>query len=83
MNDIAVSYAQALYTLAKEEGLEERIHCQLKTLQESFAREPNFLRLLSTPNLAKQERCQIVDESLGEKVHPYVRNFLKRRDSHF
>lgn len=77
MNGIAASYAQALYTLAKEEGLEELILYQLKTLQESFAQEPKFLRLLSMPNLGKQERCQIVDESLGEKVHPYVRNFLK------
>ena len=70
-------YGEALYDLAKAEGLPESILKQLSVLQESFAAEPDFLRLLAAPNLTKQERCAIVDESFRDKVHPYVLNFLK------
>ena len=36
-----------------------------------------FLRLLSTPNLSKEERCRILDDSFRGNVHPYLLNFLK------
>ena len=70
-------YGQALYDLAKEERLSKTILQQLQALQTGFAREPDFLRLLSLPRLSKQERCAILDGSFREKVHPYVLNFLK------
>ena len=77
MSQIAVNYAQALYDLAAEEQLEERILQELSVLEQSFAQEPAFVALLSAPNLSKQERCQILDESFRESVHIYVLNFLK------
>jgi len=46
-------------------------------LNESFSAEPDFLRLLSAPNLSKEDRCDILDSSFREKVHPYVLNFMK------
>ncbi len=77
MTQIAVTYAQALYDLAKDENLTEAILTQLQALQEGFSAEPDFLRLLSTPGLSKEERCGIVDASFREKVHTYVLSFLK------
>ena len=56
-------YGEALYALAKEEGLAGQILEELTALNEAFRQEPAFLRLLSTPNLSKQERCQIIDDS--------------------
>ena len=50
---------------------------ELTVLNESFRQEPAFLRLLATPNLSKQERCQVIDNCFHGKVHPYVLNFLK------
>ena len=70
-------YGQALYDLAKSEELTQKILQQLQALQESFAQEPDFLRLLAMPRLTKQERCQILEDSFREKIHPYVLNFLK------
>lgn len=70
-------YGQALYDLAKEENLSKEILQEISVLQECFAQTPEFIRLLSTPNLSKQERCQILDDSFRGKVQPYVLNFLK------
>lgn len=77
MTRIGTVYAQGLYDLAKEEGVDAAVLQQLKVLQESFRAEPDFLRLLSAPNLSKQERCGVLDESFRGRVHPYVLNFLK------
>ncbi len=77
MTGIAHTYGQALYDLAKAEGLAARILEQITLLNEGFAVEPAFLQLLCTPAISKQERCQVLEDSLGGQVHPYVLNFLK------
>lgn len=77
MTEVASVYGQALYDLAKDEGVLEEILNQLKVLKESFEAEPAFGQLLSTPSIPKQERCQVLDDSLRTQVHPYVLNFLK------
>ena len=70
-------YGEALYTLALEENLTGSILDELNVLNQSFRQEPDFIRLLSSPNLSKQERCSILDNSFRGKVHPYVLNFMK------
>ena len=77
MTEVGSVYGEALYELAKEEGLSESIGEQLRLLQESFRQEPEFIRLLSAPNLTKAERCQILDDSFRGKINGYVLNFLK------
>lgn len=77
MTQIGSVYGEALYELAKEEKLLEPIHAELQVLEESFQAEPDFLKLLCSPNLSKQERCQILDDSFRGKVQPYLLNFMK------
>lgn len=77
MTDVGKVYGEALYSLAREEGLGEVILHQLKTLDACFSQEQDFMRLLSAPNLGKKERCGILDDSFRGKVEPYVLNFLK------
>lgn len=77
MSEIGVCYAQALYSLCEEEAVTEQVLEQMETLDTAFSQEPDFLRLLATPNLSKAERCQLLDNSFRNKVHPYVLNFLK------
>lgn len=77
MTRVGSVYAQALYDLARDEGLDDGILKELKVLREAFGQSPDFLRLLSTPNLSKDERCRIVDDSFRGRVQPYVLNFLK------
>ena len=77
MTRVGSVYAEALYGLAKDEGLGEVIMKELKVLQTAFSENADFLRLLSTPNLSKDERVRILDDSFAGKIQPYVLNFLK------
>ena len=77
MSQIGNAYAQALYSLVRDEGDTKSVLQQLAALEESFRAEPDFLRLLDTPNLSKEQRCRILDDSFRGKVDPYVLNFMK------
>ena len=77
MTEVGSVYGQALYDLARSEKVEEAVLSQLDVLRQSFRQEPDFLKLLGTPALTKQERCTIVDDSFRGKIQPYLLNFLK------
>ncbi len=77
MSNVAGVYAQALYSLAKEDGKEKVILDQMDALCQSFAEEPAFLQLLSAPNLSKTERCDILDDSFRGRIEQYLLNFMK------
>ena len=77
MTEVGNVYGESLYELAKEENLTKLIGDQLAVLQQAFRQEPDFIRLLCSPNLTKTERCQILDDSFRGKVHAYLLNFLK------
>ena len=77
MTQVGNVYGEALYDLARSEGLDAKILGELEVLNASFSQEPAYLRLLAAPNVSKEERCQILDSSFRDKAHPYVLNFLK------
>lgn len=77
MTQVGSVYGQALYELANGEQLTDEIKAQLLVLDESFRAEPDFIRLLCSPNISKAERCQVLDDSFRGKVHPYLLNFMK------
>ncbi len=77
MTEIARTYGAALYELCRDEGLGCELFGQLRMAVEVFRGEPDYLRLLSLPSVPKKERCSILDESFGGRVHEYLLNFLK------
>ncbi len=77
MSQVGSVYGHALYGLARDEGLSDAVLQELTVLEQSFREEPQFLRLLSAPNVAAHERCRILDDCFRGKVHQYVLNFLK------
>ena len=77
MTQAANTYGQALYDLAKEEGLGKSILEELNVLKGVFVENPEYNKLLSTPDISKQERCGVLDEAFRGKTHPYVLNFMK------
>lgn len=77
MTQTGIVYGQAMYDLARSENLADTVLNQLAVLRQSFEAEPDFIRLLSSPALSKDERCQILDTSFRGKIQPYVLNFLK------
>ena len=77
MSRIANNYAQGLYSLCAEENITKPVLEQLQVLETAFAQEPDFVKLLATPELSKNQRCEILEENFRDRVHPYVLNFLK------
>lgn len=77
MTEVAAVYGQALYDLAKSENLSEILLSELTVLSQSFAQESDFLRLLGSAKLTKQEKHALLDDSFRAVLHPYVLNFLK------
>ena len=78
MTEVGTIYGQALYDLARSEGLSLDIWQELEVLKHCLCEEtPDYLKLLGNPSLTKQERCQILDQSFRGTIQPYLLNFLK------
>jgi F-type H+-transporting ATPase subunit delta len=77
MTEIAKMYGGSLYDLAAEEGIEAQLLEELDAVVALLKKNPDYLHLLSMPNLPKKERCGLLDEAFQGQVHPYVLNFLK------
>lgn len=77
MTETAKMYGGSLYDLAAEEGIEAQLLEELDAAAALLRQEPDYLHLLSMPNLPKKERCGLLDEAFRGQVHPYVLNFLK------
>jgi len=77
MTEIATMYGQAMYDLARDEGKAQPILAELTALDAGLRDQPDFIRLLCAPNIPKDERVRILDDSFRGKLHPYVLNFLK------
>jgi F-type H+-transporting ATPase subunit delta len=77
MSQTAKAYAQGLYALAIEENLSKLLLEQLQMVNEIFTQEPQYMALLSSASLTKEERTASLDSCLQEHVHPYLLNLLK------
>ena len=77
MTEIAKAYGKTLYELAVECESVEQMLDEITTLRQAFEENPQFITLMGTPNLTKEERVQIIDETFGGKIHIYLLNFLK------
>lgn len=77
MTEIGKLYGDALYELAEEESLSKALLDEMTALDTAFSAEPDFIKLLCTPSLKKEDRVAIVEESFGGKVEPILLNFLK------
>lgn len=77
MTELAREYGEALYELAGDEGIRPQLYQELDTLVVCFKEQHDFIRLLGSRNIDCTERIKIVDETFGEKAHPYIVNFMK------
>lgn len=77
MTEIAKAYGRTLYDLAVECESVEQMLDEITVLRQAFEENPQFLTLIGTPNLTKEERIAVIDETFGGKVHIYLLNFLK------
>ena len=77
MTQTVQNYADALYELAVDEGLTQRLLDGLEKVRGLFGGNPDYVRLLSAPNVPKAERLAALDAAFGGRVHTYLLSFLK------
>lgn len=80
MTQTAKIYGDALYELVRDEGEPDAAGAVLNELdgvRAIFAENPDYLRLLTSASLSKDERCGLLDEAFRGKIAPYLLNFLK------
>lgn len=77
MEEFSKAYSVALYDLAVEEGAEEAFLEQLRVIAAALEENPAFVTLLKTPNLPISERRALLDTVFGDRIHRYLRSFLK------
>lgn len=69
-------YASALFALALEEKMLEEVKSDVETLSNALKENPNYISLLDTPALSKEERLSLIDEAFSS-LCDCVRNLLK------
>ena len=76
MTKYAKVYAGALYDLASEEHLEDRVLKDLGLVCSCLREMPEYRKLLMTPAISKDERKALVKEAWQGNLHQYTLNFL-------
>lgn len=77
MTQTAQNYADALYDLARDEGLDEQLLRELTGVDGLFRENPDYYGLLSASNIRKPEQLSALDEAFSGRVHTYLLSFLK------
>ena len=69
-------YGKALFMLSLEENVLDRVRCDLVLVDTVLRKNPEYLKLLDTPAIAKAAKISAVDEAFSS-VYYSVRNVLK------
>lgn len=75
--EVAERYAEAIYGLAREEGVLDRVGRDLSHLRELWNTLPGFARFLEHPLIPAGEKEGFFDRAFGGRLHPYTLNLLK------
>lgn len=70
-------YATALMSLAQTHNLTEEIGDNMRALLNLVKDSSDLQDLLANPFIKADAKKAIVDQIVGDQVHPYTRNFLK------
>ena len=77
MTDISRLYGDSLYELAADEKLTDVLMEEMEGVNRLFSDHPDYIRVLSEMSIQKEVRTDMLQESFGGRVQPYMLNFLK------
>lgn len=85
-NQLAVTYAQAIYELASEKGMLEAVEKQLRQVEETVKGHEDLATLLYHPRVPVQAKKETINRVFGMSLADFVKNFLlllvdKRRET--
>jgi ATP synthase, F1 delta subunit len=74
---ISTRYARALYSLALDQAVEERVYREMKSIHNQFMGFPEIKRYLSSPIITKQEKVDILTVCAGgDEISEISKKFL-------
>ncbi len=76
-SEIAAPYAQALMSLAQAENLTERFGEDTNTILNLLKESQDLNQFLASPIIGLDAKKAVLEQVLGEEIHPHIRNFLR------
>jgi len=77
MSEVSKEYGKALYEIAQDDGCEEDYLTELREIEKLLSANPDYVRLLSVPNISADERTRMIEECFGGRCKEYTVSFLK------
>ena len=77
MTRFAEEYGNALFELANDEQISDRIYEELQSVLDIFNQEKDYMRLLNARSIDVNERKALLDEAFSSHIHSYLMNFMK------
>lgn len=74
---ISIRYANAVYALAVEQGIQDQIYKEMCILSESFIRLPKMTEVLSSPMFTAEDKVKLLTTACGQKISALTLQFLK------
>lgn len=73
---VAKRYADALFQLATEKGIEEKLISELQIVKQVFQDDDKINDFMKLPNVSNEKKLQLIDTSFGT-LDKYIVNTLK------
>ncbi len=77
MSNLAATYADALFEIAKEENILDEIMSQGREVSALLAATPDMMKILNTPTVSKDEKVSLIDKVFSGNVNVNLLNFMK------
>ena len=74
---IAVRYAKALFSLAKEQNLQETLKSDIELIFSVCEKSSDFILLLENPVVKTMKKVELFNLIFSGKIHEHTLNFLK------
>lgn len=76
MEKLAARYAEALLSIALDEGKNGEYREEIKQMIEVFEQSAELLSVLHSSFITKEEKKSVLSEILKEEPFPYIRDFI-------
>ena len=77
MSKVYGEYSTALFEIAHENNLGKEFYEELHLVSDEFKDNPEYINILSSPNIPVKRRHALLTEAFGKHIHEYVLSFGK------
>lgn len=76
-SEVVMPYAQALMSSAKSQNITEEIGDDVRSLLSLLQNSDQLKNFVANPFVKEQDKKRVLEQVIGENVHPYLRNFVR------